>query len=111
MRRLLTSRWTKALAWALCLTPLFLLGWMGTRNQLGANPLEKVTHVTGDWTMSADPSAPDGWGAPAKMKQLEQQWGAAWPRAWRDMVGLGKLPASYQAVPTLEDVFLKAVAH
>lgn len=41
--------------------------------------------------------------APAKMKALEQQFGAAWPRAWRDIVSVGKLDPSYQAVPSLDN--------
>ncbi|HEV3197132.1 MAG TPA: protein-methionine-sulfoxide reductase heme-binding subunit MsrQ [Bryobacteraceae bacterium] len=73
---MLRSRWTKALIWLLCMAPL---GWMvaralgfgggqmiialkggrlvfdgGIEDALGnltANPLEYVTHFTGDWTI------------------------------------------------------------
>lgn len=34
-----------------CLVPLALLGAGGLRGQLGANPIEKITHQTGDWTL------------------------------------------------------------
>ena len=33
------------------LMPLFLLGWRGYREDLGANPIEYITHRTGDWTI------------------------------------------------------------
>jgi sulfoxide reductase heme-binding subunit YedZ len=36
---------------ALCLAPLGLLLWRGTHNGLGANPIEFITHATGDWTL------------------------------------------------------------
>jgi sulfoxide reductase heme-binding subunit YedZ len=51
MNTVLSSRWTKAFLFLLCLTPLFLLGWRGYREELGANPIEYITHRTGDWTI------------------------------------------------------------
>ncbi len=51
MKRFLTSRWAKALMFALCLTPLALLGWRALNQKLGANPIEFITHATGDWTL------------------------------------------------------------
>jgi sulfoxide reductase heme-binding subunit YedZ len=51
MRRLLTSRGLKAAVFVLCLSPIFLLGWGAWKDQLGANPIERITHATGDWTM------------------------------------------------------------
>ncbi len=51
MKRLLASRWIKAPIFALCLGPLFLLGWRALTGRLGANPIELVTHSTGDWTI------------------------------------------------------------
>jgi len=51
MHTALSSRWTKALLFLLCLVPLFLLGWRYYHNQLGANPIESITHKTGDWTI------------------------------------------------------------
>src|SRR5438477_1439355 len=49
--RVLTSRWMKAAAFVLCLAPLFLLGWRALNGGLGANPIEFITHATGDWTL------------------------------------------------------------
>lgn len=34
-----------------CLVPLALLASGALRGQLGANPIEKITHQTGDWTL------------------------------------------------------------
>lgn len=51
MNRILSSRWTKAASFLLCLIPAVLLAWRGYHNDLGANPLEYVTHKTGDWTI------------------------------------------------------------
>ena len=42
---------TKAPLFVLCLCPLFLLGWQALHNGLGANPIEYITHFTGDWTL------------------------------------------------------------
>jgi len=47
----LTSRWTKIALFALCLAPFFWLGWAAYKNDLGANPIEYITHATGDWTL------------------------------------------------------------
>jgi sulfoxide reductase heme-binding subunit YedZ len=48
---LLTRRWTKVVVFLLCLAPLALLGWAAYNNKLGANPIEYITHATGDWTL------------------------------------------------------------
>ena len=34
-----------------CLLPVMLLGWKAYNNDLGANPIEVITHATGDWTL------------------------------------------------------------
>jgi len=47
----LTSRWTKVLVFLVCLAPLTVLGWSAYKNDLGPNPLEYITHATGDWTL------------------------------------------------------------
>jgi sulfoxide reductase heme-binding subunit YedZ len=36
---------------AAALTPLLVLAWRGYRQELGANPIEFITHATGDWTL------------------------------------------------------------
>jgi sulfoxide reductase heme-binding subunit YedZ len=51
MGKVLSSKWTKVFAFLLCLVPLFLLGWRAYHQNLGANPIEKITHTTGDWTI------------------------------------------------------------
>jgi methionine sulfoxide reductase heme-binding subunit len=51
MNKVLSSRWTKPLLFLLCLVPLLLLIWRFYHDQLGANPIENITHKTGDWTL------------------------------------------------------------
>ncbi|MGH9353322.1 MAG: sulfite oxidase heme-binding subunit YedZ [Terriglobia bacterium] len=51
MRSVLISKWTKALIFALCLVPAGRLVWAAFNQGLGANPIEFITHKTGDWTL------------------------------------------------------------
>lgn len=51
MRKLLSSKWTKLPVFILCLAPLGQLGWRALHNHLTANPIEYITHQTGDWTL------------------------------------------------------------
>ena len=51
MRRLLVKRWLKALMFVVCLSPMAFLGWKALHNELSANPIEYITHFTGDWTL------------------------------------------------------------
>jgi ferredoxin-NADP reductase/DMSO/TMAO reductase YedYZ heme-binding membrane subunit len=51
VKRILGSKWTRAGAFLLCLLPLTVLGWHAVKHELGANPIEFVTHATGDWTL------------------------------------------------------------
>ena len=44
-------RWTKILLFLLGLAPLFWLGWRALNGRLTANPIEFITHYTGDWTL------------------------------------------------------------
>ena len=44
-------RWIKPPLFLLCLTPAAWLLWKGLRQDLGANPIEFITHATGDWTL------------------------------------------------------------
>ena len=55
---LLSSPWTKVLVFAVCLVPFLLLLWpfyklvtTGIAPELGANPVEYITHDTGNWTI------------------------------------------------------------
>jgi sulfoxide reductase heme-binding subunit YedZ len=58
MGKVLSSRWTKPAVFLLCLVPLALLCWRvlllvqtGYEPHLTANPIEYITHFTGDWTL------------------------------------------------------------
>jgi sulfoxide reductase heme-binding subunit YedZ len=51
VRALLSSKWTKASLFILCLVPLAILVWRSLHSQLGANPVEFLQHATGDWTL------------------------------------------------------------
>jgi len=54
---MLRSRWTKVVVFLACLAPFAVLAWRFYRAtvlfelSLGANPLETMTHFTGDWTI------------------------------------------------------------
>ena len=41
----------KATAWVVCLAPLATLLYRAASEDLGANPIEFITHATGDWTI------------------------------------------------------------
>jgi sulfoxide reductase heme-binding subunit YedZ len=51
MNKFLSSKWTKAGVFVLCLAPLAVLVYFGFQQDLTANPLEYITHYTGDWTL------------------------------------------------------------
>ena len=58
MGNILGSRWTKVAVFVLCLLPFLRLAWpiwvlvsAGYSPALTANPVEYVTHYTGDWTI------------------------------------------------------------
>jgi sulfoxide reductase heme-binding subunit YedZ len=59
MNRFLSSPWTKAGLFLLALTPLSVLLWLcwqaystgNPTDYVGANPIEYITHYTGDWTI------------------------------------------------------------
>jgi methionine sulfoxide reductase heme-binding subunit len=44
-------RYFKPVVFLACLAPLGLLVWRGFHRELGANPIEAITHGTGDWTL------------------------------------------------------------
>jgi sulfoxide reductase heme-binding subunit YedZ len=44
-------RLTKVLIFLAALSPLARLGWKALHDGLGANPIEVITHSTGDWTL------------------------------------------------------------
>lgn len=44
-------RYFKPVLFVACLIPLGRLAWLGFHSGLGANPIEFITHSTGDWTL------------------------------------------------------------
>jgi sulfoxide reductase heme-binding subunit YedZ len=48
---LLKSTAAKPLVFMLCLVPVFSLVWNAFYGDLGANPVETITHQTGDWAL------------------------------------------------------------
>lgn len=44
-------RYFKPVIFLACLGPLGMLVWRGLHSSLGANPIETITHTTGDWTL------------------------------------------------------------
>src|SRR6202011_4122938 len=51
MHALLNSKWRKPVVFLLCLLPLAALGSRALHGELTANPIEFITHTTGDWTL------------------------------------------------------------
>lgn len=51
LSRYINMRWIKPPVFLLCLTPLAHLAWMASRDGLGANPVEAITHSTGTWAL------------------------------------------------------------
>ena len=45
-------RYFKPFLFLACLGPLARLAWRGFHASLGANPIETITHSTGDWTLT-----------------------------------------------------------
>jgi methionine sulfoxide reductase heme-binding subunit len=51
VRELLSSKWLKVAVFLLCLAPVGVVGWRALQGDLTANPIEFITHATGDWTL------------------------------------------------------------
>jgi methionine sulfoxide reductase heme-binding subunit len=51
LNSILTSKWTKVVVFAACLVPVAILVWRGFHDDLTADPIQFVTHMTGDWTI------------------------------------------------------------
>jgi sulfoxide reductase heme-binding subunit YedZ len=51
LNSILTSKWTKVVVFLLCLLPLGMLVMRAVQGNLTANPIEFITHTTGDWTL------------------------------------------------------------
>jgi methionine sulfoxide reductase heme-binding subunit len=48
---MLRKKWAKIPVWILSLAPVAYLGWRAWNQDLTANPIEYITHFTGDWTI------------------------------------------------------------
>jgi sulfoxide reductase heme-binding subunit YedZ len=51
MNRILINKWTKVVAFVLCLLPLGILVWEGFHGGWGPNPTQFLEHATGDWIL------------------------------------------------------------
>jgi sulfoxide reductase heme-binding subunit YedZ len=51
LNSILTSKWTKVIVFLLCLVPLGMLVLRAVQGNLTANPIEFITHTTGDWIL------------------------------------------------------------
>jgi methionine sulfoxide reductase heme-binding subunit len=51
LQRIINHKWIRRSVFLLCLAPLGWLVWKGFHNDLTANPVEKLEHTTGDWTI------------------------------------------------------------
>lgn len=71
----------KPAIFVLCLLPLAVLTGLGLTDKLGANPIEAITHDTGDWTLRFLLLT-------LLMTPLRQVFGWAWPVRIRRMLGL-----------------------
>jgi len=74
-------RWSKIVVFLVCLIPVALLGLSAYQGSLGANPLEVITHTTGDWTIRFLLITL----AVTPLRQLAQQY---WLIQFRRMLGL-----------------------
>jgi sulfoxide reductase heme-binding subunit YedZ len=73
--------WSKPLIFLLCLLPLCLLVLRTVNNDLGANPVEALTHDTGDWALRFLLIA-------LAVTPLRMLTGRAWLIRYRRMLGL-----------------------
>src|ERR1700747_141652 len=48
---MLRKKWAKIPVWIRSLAPAAYLGWRAWNQDLTANPIEYITHFTGDWTI------------------------------------------------------------
>jgi len=51
VKSVLSSKWIKVAVFLLCLVPAERLVWKAFHHGLGANPIEFITHETGDWIL------------------------------------------------------------
>ena len=75
------NRYFKPVIFLACLTPLARLVWRGLHSDLGANPIEAITHGTGDWTLTFLLIT-------LSITPLRKITGQYWIIGWRRMLGL-----------------------
>jgi methionine sulfoxide reductase heme-binding subunit len=51
VHKFLASKWLKVPVFLLCLVPIGIVGLRALRGDLTANPIEFITHATGDWAL------------------------------------------------------------
>jgi sulfoxide reductase heme-binding subunit YedZ len=51
VHKFLSNKWLKVPVFLLCLAPIGVVVWRALHNGLTANPIEFITHATGDWTL------------------------------------------------------------
>ena len=51
LNSILTNKFFKVLVFVACLVPLGIILWRAYNHDLTANPIEFITHATGDWTI------------------------------------------------------------
>jgi sulfoxide reductase heme-binding subunit YedZ len=51
MKEVIANRCAKAGVFLVCLLPCARVAWDALRQELGANPIEFITHATGDWAL------------------------------------------------------------
>ncbi len=79
--RMLHRYWLKPVVFAACLLPMATLVWQAYSDQLGANPIEAITHHTGEWTLRFLLLT-------LLMTPLKRFSGWLWPVRLRRMLGL-----------------------
>jgi len=77
----LKTKFIKPIVFIACLIPLALGIWAGVTDQLGANPIEEITHRTGDWTLRLLLIT-------LAVTPLRRLLGWSWPLRVRRMLGL-----------------------
>ena len=51
LRKILSSKWSKVVVFLLCLGPVVTFAIRAVTQNLTANPVEYIQHLTGDWTL------------------------------------------------------------
>ena len=74
-------RWVKVLWFLVCLLPAGRELWLGFHDGLGANPVEHITHLTGDWALR-------GLIITLSITPLRKLTGWSWLIRFRRMLGL-----------------------